>query len=302
MTDDPLRDLTHLAGGEAIGTRLVCADCGADDDYMAVDPGDLRHAPCWKANVNGGRMVREHEPKGDPVPGRVGLVDPIAFADADVARRPRVRRSGREVGVALASDRAHSRRVGDRGGLVRLNLGCGGQIVEGWVNVDKGCGPGIYCLNITGEDEWPWPVQSADVIVMHHVVDLLTVAQTRRVLERCFDTLTLGGVLRVSSADHERACRAAIDGDTEWFPEPIHYGAAIGKPTSTIDFGATVGYFITQGGARKQLLTVEGLAEMCKVAGFPHFYTCPAGATMGPAWAAHLDSRARESWFAEAIR
>lgn len=195
---------------------------------------------------------------------------------------------------------------------MRLNLGCGGQIVDGWVNVDRAFDPALQTIAVVeqremrvldiAEDTWPWSDETADVIVLHHVVDLLTVAQTRRVLERCFDTLTLGGVLRVSSADHERACRAAIDGDAEWFPEPIHYGASTGRPTSTIDFVTTVGHFITQGGARKQLLTVEGLAEMCKVAGFPHFYTCPAGATMGPAWAAHLDSRARESWFAEAIR
>jgi hypothetical protein len=56
---------------------------------------------------------------------------------------------------------------------MRLNLGCGGKKLPGWVNVDKypTCSPDqVVDLE---RFPWPWPDNSVDEICMHHVLEHL---------------------------------------------------------------------------------------------------------------------------------
>ena len=52
-------------------------------------------------------------------------------------------------------------------GRMKLNLGCGSQIVDGWVNADKfGTPDQVFDLE---SFPWPWPDSSADEILLGHV-------------------------------------------------------------------------------------------------------------------------------------
>lgn len=56
---------------------------------------------------------------------------------------------------------------------MRLNLGCGGKITPGWLNVDKfpTCNPDqVVDLE---RFPWPWPDDSVDEVRMHHVLEHL---------------------------------------------------------------------------------------------------------------------------------
>jgi hypothetical protein len=56
---------------------------------------------------------------------------------------------------------------------MRLNLGCGGKKLPGWVNVDKYpvCGPDqVVDLE---RFPWPWPDDSADEVLLEHVLEHL---------------------------------------------------------------------------------------------------------------------------------
>lgn len=56
---------------------------------------------------------------------------------------------------------------------MKLNLGCGSDRREGWINVDgwAGCAPDL--VHDLETLPWPWPDDSADEILMSHVLEHL---------------------------------------------------------------------------------------------------------------------------------
>jgi hypothetical protein len=56
---------------------------------------------------------------------------------------------------------------------MRLNLGCGGKKLDGWVNVDKiaaAAPDGVVDLEVL---PWPWPDDSVDEVLLSHVLEHL---------------------------------------------------------------------------------------------------------------------------------
>lgn len=200
---------------------------------------------------------------------------------------------------------------------MRLNLGCGGAIAAGWVNVDRAfpgnefveknaCGQvlarfkepdripdGGLVLDLAA-DLWPWEPESVDGIVLHHVLDLLEIPDATRVIRRCFRALRPDGMLRVSGADLGLGVAAALRGEWGWFPEPRM------ARDGSIDQGRTLEQFITQGGARKWWYP-NGV-KSALMATFGNASDRTIGETLGPSWITDLDSRPDESYFVEAMK
>jgi hypothetical protein len=97
-------------------------------------------------------------------------------------------------------------------------------------------------------------------------------------------------VFRIIDADIVKGIHAAMVGDELFFVEQ----------RDTLE--ETVGFFITQGGARRSLLTPIRLTEMLHDAGFPHVFVQHSWQTMGSPWIKDLDSRHEESFCVEAVR
>lgn len=173
---------------------------------------------------------------------------------------------------------------------MRLNLGAGGQQHDGWLAVDR-AGDVDILLDLV-DDAWPWKRSSIDGIVAHHVLDLLTPAEMQVVLDRCWYVLAPDAVLRVSNANLILGLEQAIIGARPFFAEQ----------RNTIE--ETLGFFVTQGGARKQHLTPARLMDACKTSGFLGwaFSEEDFDQTVGKPWMTDLDSRESESWFAEVRR
>jgi len=54
---------------------------------------------------------------------------------------------------------------------MKLNLGCGQNLLPGYINVDKFGSPDIHCD--LEQFPWPWETGSVDEIVLHHVLEHL---------------------------------------------------------------------------------------------------------------------------------
>jgi SAM-dependent methyltransferase len=113
--------------------------------------------------------------------------------------------------------------------MVKLNLGCGGQVVEGWTNVDYALGARLATTPLLGQTvrrlklfqlEWnpkihihdltkplPWEDDSVDSCYTSHTVEHLSRDEGSRLVREAFRVLKPGGVLRVVVPD----LRAIVD-------------------------------------------------------------------------------------------
>jgi SAM-dependent methyltransferase len=123
--------------------------------------------------------------------------------------------------------------------MIKLNLGCGDQVVDGWVNVDYALGARMAANPVLGplarrlrlfRMQWnpririhdltrplPWPVSSVDVCYSSHTVEHMTRDEGARLVSEAFRVLKPGGVLRVVVPDlqsviqHYHSGRLAAD-------------------------------------------------------------------------------------------
>src|SRR3989344_7865177 len=106
---------------------------------------------------------------------------------------------------------------------IKLNLGCGSQVIEGWINVDYALGAWFFklpffaalnrCLHLFNLDwdrwifihdlrkRFPWNDDSVDVIYSSHTLEHFSKSVGRHFLEECFRVLKPGGVIRIVVPD-----------------------------------------------------------------------------------------------------
>lgn len=109
--------------------------------------------------------------------------------------------------------------------MIKLNLGCGAQVVDGWINVDYSLGAKfsklpffsflnnrIKFFNLTWDKriyihdltcELPWANEEVDVIYTSHTLEHLNKQDGYNLLSEIFRILRNGGVLRVNVPDLE---------------------------------------------------------------------------------------------------
>jgi len=101
--------------------------------------------------------------------------------------------------------------------MLKLNLACGGVVVDGWVSVDYSLGARFQKIPVVRRlplfrFEWsdkiiihdlkkPFPWKNADVIYSSHFLEHLDREQGRVFLQRCRQTLSPGGIIRIVVPD-----------------------------------------------------------------------------------------------------
>ncbi|MBN1461275.1 MAG: methyltransferase domain-containing protein [Armatimonadetes bacterium] len=118
---------------------------------------------------------------------------------------------------------------------MKLNLGCGARVIDGWVNVDFAPGARLAKiplyrmankkLRLTRLDwdsrivvhdltkTFPWPDSSADAIYTSHTLEHFGKEEGRRFLEECHRVLRRNGVLRVIVPDFRLVVAKYIEGE-----------------------------------------------------------------------------------------
>jgi predicted SAM-dependent methyltransferase len=106
------------------------------------------------------------------------------------------------------TSRRFGKAVAAAGGLVKVNVGAGEALLEGWINTDVAWWSSIY-LDLT--KLWPVPPGSVDRIYGDNVIEHFPLDVGRIVLRHCYTALRPGGRIRLATPDVERTARAYLD-------------------------------------------------------------------------------------------
>ncbi len=95
---------------------------------------------------------------------------------------------------AIAPIKALSRNI------KKLNLGCGRNLMSGWLNVDLySVSPQVLVMDASRS--YPFPDESFDYIFSEHMFEHLDINEQQIMLSECFRVLRYGGVLRIAMPD-----------------------------------------------------------------------------------------------------
>ncbi len=94
-------------------------------------------------------------------------------------------------------------------GPVKLNIGCGTDYKEGWINIDNNSDENIERLDLNWDLRYPLPFadNSVDFIFNEHFIEHLTVEESQLAIRDMMRTLKPGGVMRMAMPDLEGAVR-----------------------------------------------------------------------------------------------
>ncbi|MCU1493776.1 MAG: hypothetical protein JWO62_1540 [Acidimicrobiaceae bacterium] len=86
---------------------------------------------------------------------------------------------------------------------VKLNVGCGTDYKAGWVNIDNNSDANITKLDLSWDFTNPLPFAdgSVDFVFNEHLVEHLTVEESRRAITDFIRVLRPGGVMRIAMPD-----------------------------------------------------------------------------------------------------
>jgi len=177
-------------------------------------------------------------------------------------------------------------------GVRRLNWGCGGHTLPGWINCDRKEGAGID-LTCDIADGLPLQAGSMDYVVSVHALPEVPYDRLVPVLRELRRVIKPGGVLRLCLPDLLKGVRAYERGDRDYFLVPDADAKSLGAKLVT----QLIWY-----GYSRTLFTHEFIEEMLGKAGFPRVARAAYRQTSSPyPGIVELDNREPESLYVEAF-
>jgi len=175
----------------------------------------------------------------------------------------------------------------------RLHWGCGPITPYGWVNSDIAANPGVEIVADIRQG-LPVPSNSFDYAVSIHALPEIPYGDLDRTLGELYRVLRPGGVLRLGLPDMDKAMRAYLAKDVDYFLIPDeHIRSLSGKMIVQL----------TWYGVSRSMFTVEFSTELLGRAGFRRMEECPFRQTRSDfPGITELDNRELESFFIEATK
>lgn len=175
----------------------------------------------------------------------------------------------------------------------RLNWGCGGHTLPGWINSDVKQGPGID-LTCDIAEGLPLATGSIDYVVSVHALPEVPYDRIVPVLQELRRVIKPGGILRLCLPDLLKGVRACERGDRDYFLVPDEDAKSLGAKLVT----QLLWY-----GYSRTIFTSEFIEEMLIKGGFARVVHCAYRQTSGPdPGIVELDNREPESFYVEAYK
>lgn len=88
---------------------------------------------------------------------------------------------------------------------VKLNIGCGTDYKDGWINIDNNSDNNIEKLDLNWDlrNPLPFPAGSVDYIFHEHFIEHLTVDEGQKAIKDLMRVLKPGGIMRIATPDLE---------------------------------------------------------------------------------------------------
>ena len=178
-------------------------------------------------------------------------------------------------------------------GLRRLNWGCGGHTLPGWINSDQKEGDGID-LTCDISQGLPLETDSIDYAVSVHALPEVPLDRIVPVLAELRRVIKPGGILRLVLPDLIKGVRAYERGDRDYFLVPDEDAQSLGAKLVT----QLIWY-----GYSRTVFTADFVEEMLRKAGFSRVEHCAYRQTSGPhGEIVELDNRENESLYVEGYK
>lgn len=167
---------------------------------------------------------------------------------------------------------------------MRLNLGCGLQVVDGWINFDSDPRDDERVMRGSVLDGLPFQTESITEVYTGHFLHLFTYWEVRQILLEIRRVLHPTGELRIAEFDPLKAFQAYLQDEPDFFPfenelEPTPQGKLC--------------RMLTWHSTRRTLWTAESIWPYLEAAGFPAVWKSEYGRHP-------MDQRPNESFFMSA--
>lgn len=100
---------------------------------------------------------------------------------------------------------------------MKLNLACGREIKEAFINVDRNDPEGNLDVVMDLRKRFPWNFTSIDYIYSEHFLEHLNWFEGKCFLIQCFEVLKIGGTLRLVIPDYKKIFRCYLNHDHAFF-------------------------------------------------------------------------------------
>jgi len=101
--------------------------------------------------------------------------------------------------------------------MLKLNLGCGHDIRQGYVNIDVKSIKGVDLILDISKDKLPFDDGSIDEILLKDVLEHVSYTRVEHVLRECYRVLKPGGQMYIQCPDMEAiAQKIILSGEYDW--------------------------------------------------------------------------------------
>lgn len=147
----------------------------------------------------------------------------------------------------------------------RLNVGCGHNVLPGWLNVDlEGGRHGTTYMNALRP--YPLPENSIDAVLCEHMIEHIPSESAHYLLNQCFRVLKPGSAIRVITPDLEGIARMCVNGPNEAEERYLAFLAKLhGRDRMTASDAMNI-LFYEYG--HRHIYTIARLREVIAAAGF----------------------------------